>query len=109
MYKILVNAEKNFHLHRKFAAKIVFLHRKTILDMETYIWQHPEWPHFIWDAEQLVKPLAEVRIKQGILIGRITTLCFETELNTALDVMTDDLIKSSEIEGILLENQCVRW
>ena len=55
--------------------------------METYIWQHPEWPHFIWDAEQLAKPLAEVRIKQGILIGRITTLGFETELNTALDVM----------------------
>lgn len=95
-------------MHRKFAAKIVFLHRKTILDMETYIWQHPEWPHFIWDAERLAKPLAEVRIKQGILIGRITTLGFETELNTALDVMTDDLMKSSKIEGILLDGKSVR-
>ena len=76
--------------------------------METYIWQHPEWPHFIWDAEQLAKPLAEVRIKQGILIGRIITLGFETELNTALDVMTDDLMKSSKIEGILLDGKSVR-
>ena len=76
--------------------------------METYIWQHPQWPHFTWDAEQLAKPLAEVRMKQGILIGRITTLGFDTELNTALDVMTDDLMNSSKIEGILLDGKSVR-
>ena len=66
--------------------------------METYIWQRPQWPHFTWDAEQLAKPLAEVRMKQGVLIGRITTLGFDTELNTALDVMTDDLMNSRSEE-----------
>lgn len=76
--------------------------------METYIWQHSEWPHFTWNAEQLAKPLAEVRMKQGILIGRITTLGFDTELNTTLDVMTDDLMNSSKIEGILLDGKSVR-
>ena len=76
--------------------------------METYIWQRLEWPHFTWDAEQLAKPLSEVRMKQGILIGRITTLGFDTELNTALDVMTDDLMNSSKIEGILLDGKSVR-
>lgn len=76
--------------------------------METYIWQHPEWPHFTWDSEQLAMPLAEVRMGQGVLIGRITTLGFDTELNTALDVMTDDLMNSSKIEGILLDGKSVR-
>ena len=95
-------------MRRKFAVKIVYLRRKTFLDMETYIWQHPKWPHFTWDVEQLAKPLAEVRMKQGILIGRITTLGFDTELNTTLDVMTDDLMNSSKIEGILLDGKSVR-
>ncbi len=47
-------------------------------------------------------------MKQGILIGRITTLGFDTELNTALDVMTDDLTNSSKIEGVLLDDKSVR-
>lgn len=76
--------------------------------METYIWQQPEWPHFTWDSDQLAKPLAEVRMRQGVLIGRITTLGFDTELNTTLDVMTEDLMNSSKIEGILLDGKSVR-
>ena len=47
-------------------------------------------------------------MKQGVLIGRITTLGFDTELNTALDVMTDDLMNSSKIEGVLLDVKSVR-
>lgn len=73
-----------------------------------YLWQNPQWPRFEWKENELALPLAQVRLKQGILIGRITALGFESELNTALEVMTDDLVKSSEIEGVSLDGKMVR-
>ena len=76
--------------------------------MDQYIWQNPQWPHFEWKESEFVVQLAQVRLKQGKLIGRISALGFESELNTALEVMTDDLMKSSEIEGVGLDGKMVR-
>lgn len=81
---------------------------KKVKVMDQYIWQNPQWPHFEWKESEFVVQLAQVRLKQGKLIGRISALGFESELNTALEVMTDDLVKSSEIEGVSLDGKMVR-
>lgn len=73
-----------------------------------YIWENSQWPHFEWDERELAPRLAQVRLNQGKLIGRVVALGFESELNTTLEVMTDDLVKSSEIEGVSLDGKMVR-
>lgn len=76
--------------------------------MEKYIWQNAGWPHFNWDERIISAKVGKVRHAQGVLVGKITTLGFDTELDTALEVMTTDLKSSSIIEGIVLDEKQIR-
>jgi Fic family protein len=73
-----------------------------------YIHELPDWPHFRWSAEELVAPLAEVRHRQGLLIGRMEGLGFDLQQQAALQTLTTDVIKTSEIEGEKLDVAQVR-
>lgn len=73
-----------------------------------YIWEHKEWPHFHWDETQIGTILAEVRHRQGRLLGMAETLGFDVKSPVMLDAMVSDVIKSSEIEGIALNADDVR-
>lgn len=73
-----------------------------------YIWQYPDWPHFVWDYAQIATSLAEVRNLQGRLVGQMQTLGFDFQQQTTLDTMVLDIIKSSEIEGVELNMDNVR-
>lgn len=97
------------HLRRKNAEKNTYICR--IIEKATtimYIWQHPEWPNFRWNENKLITQLGRVRFLQGVLAGKIIALGFDTELSTSLDAMTQDIIKSSEIEGVMLNPESVR-
>lgn len=74
----------------------------------TYIWQHEDWPHFRWDEAKIGILLAAVRHRQGLLLGKLSALGFNVQSNTMLDVMTQDVASSSEIEGVLLDTDAVR-
>jgi Fic family protein len=74
----------------------------------TYIWQSPQWPRFEWKLEHFASRLAAVRLDQGRLIGRVESLGFRTREATFLQALTDDVIKSSAIEGERLDEQQVR-
>ncbi len=76
--------------------------------MPVYIHQLPNWPKFIWDAEELAKPLAAVWQKQGRLIGRMQSLGFPLQEEAVLKTLTEDVLKSSEIEGESLDKDQVR-
>ena len=76
--------------------------------MATYIHQHPDWPRFQWSGERLVQPLAEVRHQQGRLIGRMEALGFNLRQEAVLKTLTEDVLKSSEIEGEKLDAAQVR-
>lgn len=68
----------------------------------------PDWPNFIWDKADLATLLAEVRLRQGRLIGQMESLGFSQRSETVLQVLTDDVVKSGEIEGEALDPDQVR-
>src|SRR5438552_2911300 len=76
--------------------------------MSPYIHQLPEWPNFSWDQEALVAPLASVRHRQGRLLGRMETLGFSLTREAEIETLTLDVLKSSEIEGEVLNPEQVR-
>jgi Fic family protein len=73
-----------------------------------YIWQRPSGPGFRWDRERLSEPLAELRHRQGLLLGRMQALGFKLREEATLQTLTQDVLKSSEIEGEKLDPDQVR-
>jgi Fic family protein len=73
-----------------------------------YIHQLPDWPKFSWDQERLTGTLAQVRHDQGRLIGRMEALGFLLQQEAALEALTEETVKSSEIEGEKLDVEQVR-
>lgn len=90
-----------------FAEKIGHNHRKDT-EIMRYIHQLPDWPKFHWREEVIAAPLAAVRHRQGRLIGRMEGLGFDLRSQAILATLTDDVIKSSEIEGEDLDKEQVR-
>jgi Fic family protein len=76
--------------------------------MPQYIHELPDWPHFTWSHEALARLLADVRHRQGRLIGRMEGLGFGLRSEAALQTLTQDVLKSSEIEGEILDKDQVR-
>lgn len=73
-----------------------------------YIWQQPGWPHFRWDNTRLIEPLAAARLKQGRLLGNRSRLGFDLRQQAQLETLTEDVLRSSEIEGERLDRVVVR-
>src|SRR3954447_5577418 len=76
--------------------------------MPTYIHELRDWPRFRWNADGLAKQLAAVRLRQGRLIGRMQALGFRQQEEAVLTTLTEDVLKSSEIEGEILDRGQVR-
>src|ERR1700733_2315643 len=76
--------------------------------MTTYLHELPDWPKFRWDQERLAGRLADVRHRQGRLVGRMEALGFRLQAEAALETLTEEVIKSSEIEGEILDKDQVR-
>ncbi|MGD9662255.1 MAG: Fic family protein [Porticoccaceae bacterium] len=74
----------------------------------TYIHELTDWPNLHWNDKQLAQPLAAVRHRQGRLIGRMEALGFPLREEAVLHALTEDVIKSSEIEGEVLDREQVR-
>lgn len=67
--------------------------------MSEYIHLLKEWPRFIWDGDKIILPLSEVRHQQGRLLGKLEGLGFRLREEANLETLTQDVVKSSEIEG----------
>ncbi len=76
--------------------------------MNTYIYDRPGWPRFDWNGADLVRPLADVRLRQGRLLGRMGALGFDLRDEAVLRTLTEDVLKTSEIEGAILDKDQVR-
>ncbi len=76
--------------------------------MKNYIHQQNNWPNFSWKAEDIVSLLSEARNLQGRLIGKMESLGFDLRNEALLDTLTLDVIKTSEIEGEVLNPEQVR-
>ena len=73
-----------------------------------YIHERKEWPEFRWNQAALAKRLAEVRHAQGRLLGRMEALGFPLREEATLQTLTQDVLKTSEIEGEKLDAGQVR-
>jgi Fic family protein len=73
-----------------------------------WIHEHSDWPTLTWDAETLAAKLAELRHRQGRLLGRMESLGFELKQEASLNMLTHDVVKSSAIEGEALNPDEVR-
>ena len=72
-----------------------------------YLWQNSKFPHFEWDTNALMLPLGEVHRLQGVLLGRMSALGFEG-LSQQVEAVTQEIIGSSQIEGVTLNADSVR-
>ena len=76
--------------------------------MVTYVHELKAWPDFNWDQERLANKLAATRHRQGRLVGRMEALGFKLRAEAALTTLTQEIVKSSEIEGEVLDKAQVR-
>jgi Fic family protein len=76
--------------------------------MATYIYELDDWPNFRWSGERLSDLLARVRHRQGRLVGRMEGLGFKLREAATLGSRTEEVMKSSEIEGENLDRNQVR-
>src|ERR1700693_829674 len=76
--------------------------------MVGYIHTQEDWPRFRWNRESLSERLAIVRHEQGRLLGRMEALGYTLRQEAVLRTLTEDVLKSSEIEGEKLDAEHVR-
>jgi len=74
----------------------------------TYIWQAPDWPTWRYDLAGLAEPLARVSHAQGLLLGRLADVGMALRDQASLAALTEDVVKTSEIEGERLDADSVR-
>lgn len=84
------------HVHREYRGTLMYIHERK------------EWPEFRWDQSALTGRLADVRHAQGHLLGRMETLGFQLREEATLQTLTQDVLKTSEIEGEKLDAGQVR-
>lgn len=76
--------------------------------MAKYIYEHSNWTKFTWQDKSINVVFGEVRLMQGKIIGQMNTLGFSAKEEATLTALTLDVVKSSEIEGELLNYDQVR-
>lgn len=73
-----------------------------------WIWQQPDWPQFNWQAEALAPLLRSCSQAQGRLLGMFGAVGSDTEVQSSLDAMLQNIVTSSAIEGEQLNVGSVR-
>jgi len=73
-----------------------------------YIHERNEWPDFVWDQARLAESLGEVRHLQGRLLGRMEGLGFPLREQATMQILTQDVLKTSAIEGEMLDPRQIR-
>lgn len=74
----------------------------------SYIHEHPDWPKFWWHQEDLTPRLAELRLRQGRFLGRMENLGLSLQKTAELESRTQEVLRTSEIEGEILAVDKVR-
>jgi Fic family protein len=73
-----------------------------------YIYNLPAWPDFYWDKESIFEKLSQVRFQQGRLLGHMNALGFQLQQEATLSALTEEVFKTSEIEGEKLNKEQIR-
>ena len=74
----------------------------------TYIWQATDWPNWRFDLATLAQPLTDASRAQGLLLGRLADVGMAPREQVSLSALSEDVVKTSEIEGEQLVVASVR-
>ncbi|MES2628231.1 MAG: Fic family protein [Bacteroidota bacterium] len=74
----------------------------------SYIYHHKNWPAFSWDSEEVLSLLSKVKFAEGKLSGKMFMLGFHSQDEALLQTLTQEVLKTSSIEGEVLDNDQVR-
>lgn len=74
----------------------------------TYIWQSTNWPKLGWQSEPLLPLISKARLAQGKLLTKVASLGFKLGREAQADILTEEAVKTSEIEGERLNRESVR-
>lgn len=73
-----------------------------------WIWQQGDWPLFTWQAEEVLPLVSRARLQQGKLLSKVLNMGFELRNEASVDVLTEETVKTAQIEGELLDPESVR-
>jgi Fic family protein len=73
-----------------------------------YIWQHENWPKLGWKSEPLLSLISKARLAQGKLLTKVESLGFKLSREAKADILTEEAVKTSAIEGERLNRESVR-
>jgi len=76
--------------------------------MQKYIHEHAKYPKFTWNKEEILNILTAVAGLQGKILGKMQQFGFGIQQEAMLNAMTEEIVKSSEIEGEILNSEQVR-
>ena len=76
--------------------------------MAAYIYQQKDYPEFIWDKDKITNCLTRVAEMQGRILGKMQQFGFGVQQEAMLNALTEEITKSSEIEGEILSSVQVR-
>ena len=73
-----------------------------------YIWQFKNWHDFKYDIAAVLKPLGELRVAQGKLLGRVAELDIGLSADAQTSILVEETIRTAQIEGKQLDREAVR-
>lgn len=74
----------------------------------TYNWQQPDWPHFRYDLSAMHDALFSIAEKTGLIAGKLSHLSQALQTEAMIDLMVEEAVKTSEIEGEYVSRLDVR-
>lgn len=90
-------------IHNQFRGRIDWMAKSP-----QYIWQKPDWMNFIWRSEEILNLLGKCRLVQGKLLGKVIDLGLTLDAQTHAEVLAEETMKTSAIEGEKLDIRSVR-
>ena len=76
--------------------------------MARYIYENPKWPNFHWANEEITTSLNEVKVLQAKLLGKMSSLGFDIQLESSNLILENEIVKTNEIEGEIFDSKQVR-
>ena len=73
-----------------------------------YVWEHENWPSFTWKSDVLLPLVSRARLGQGKLISQVSSLGFGFSREAEAEVLIEEAVKTSAIEGERLNRESVR-
>jgi Fic family protein len=78
------------------------------MNTKKWIWEHQDFPHFNYDYKKIEPLIFKLIEKSGELKGKISYLSNNEQDNFSIETSLDEIVATSEIEGVTLRRDSVR-